>query len=87
VSVAAGATVANFTATAGTVTANQTVTVTAALNGSSKTAAVTVNAMPVTVSALLLRAHYGGIGRDFRLYRDPVATGAHWGDRNSTLHE
>jgi uncharacterized protein (TIGR03437 family) len=51
VSVAAGATTATFTATAGSVTANQSVTITATLSGSSTTAAVTITA-PLTVSKL-----------------------------------
>ena len=51
VSVAAGATSASFIATAGNITTNQNVSVTAALNGASKTATLNLVA-PVLVSAL-----------------------------------
>src|SRR5205085_2540222 len=51
VTVLAGATTANFTATAGTVAANQTATVTATLNGTA-TASVTVTPPPPAVSNL-----------------------------------
>jgi uncharacterized protein (TIGR03437 family) len=57
VTVAAGATTGNFTATAGTVTASQAVTVTATLNSSTATASVTITVplppvVPVTVTVL-----------------------------------
>jgi uncharacterized protein (TIGR03437 family) len=52
VTVAAGATTGSFTATAGTVTANQAVTITASLNSSSVTASVTVTPPATTVTGL-----------------------------------
>jgi uncharacterized protein (TIGR03437 family) len=53
VTVAAGATTASFTPTAGTVTTNQTATVTASLNASTATSAVTVTPIPLpTVTGL-----------------------------------
>src|SRR5262249_46852537 len=51
VTVASGATTANFTATAGTVASNQSVTLTATLNGSATTS-VTVTPPPPAVSSL-----------------------------------
>ena len=50
VSVGAGATTASFTATAGSVMANQAVTVTASLNGSSATAGLTITPVPATIT-------------------------------------
>ena len=52
VTVAAGATSGAFTAKAGTVTANQTATVTASYSGSSTTAAVTITSTPATMTPL-----------------------------------
>jgi Concanavalin A-like lectin/glucanases superfamily/Putative Ig domain len=52
VTVGAGATTGTFTATAGTVTTNQSVTIMASLNGSSKTASVTVMPPAATVTGL-----------------------------------
>jgi hypothetical protein len=56
VTVAAGATSAGFTATAGTIASNQSATVTATLNGSSQSASIALTAPAVTMSSLLCGA-------------------------------
>jgi uncharacterized protein (TIGR03437 family) len=62
VTVVAGATTGSFTATAGSVTADQPVTMTASLNGSNATSALTVVAAPVSTGLVAAYSFNEGTG-------------------------